>query len=336
MHTIEVVVDRLVRRDDIRQRLTESIETALELTGGTAEVLVMNADGERAEEAITFSQHLACTFTAASASRSPPPELLLQLALRRLPGLPRPRHPLRGGPRAGRARRLDSRWPRGRWPRGPGPAASTSPACRRRGRLRRLLLRRPWKSLKAKDKKLVLYGTGTRQVHLTYKNRFNRQALLRGAVRGHRPVAAAPPRRGGVRLVPRADRGLHAGGRLPRVRRAPASSPSRWPSPSAGTTSSSCAACRSRRRSTMVDDPRALRARAPDRRPGLQGGARADAVPARRRAGLPLPGPLGRHPVGGRGPAHPPGQPDRQRRWSASSTSWTSRPSACTSATTSA
>ena len=29
MHTIEVVVDRLVRRDGIRQRLTESIETAL-------------------------------------------------------------------------------------------------------------------------------------------------------------------------------------------------------------------------------------------------------------------------------------------------------------------
>ncbi|HUA95504.1 MAG TPA: excinuclease ABC subunit UvrA, partial [Acidimicrobiales bacterium] len=33
-HTIEVVVDRLVRRDGIRQRLTESIETALGLTGG--------------------------------------------------------------------------------------------------------------------------------------------------------------------------------------------------------------------------------------------------------------------------------------------------------------
>jgi excinuclease ABC subunit A len=39
-HTIEVVVDRLVRRDGIRDRLTESIETALELTGGTAEVLL--------------------------------------------------------------------------------------------------------------------------------------------------------------------------------------------------------------------------------------------------------------------------------------------------------
>ncbi|HEY1828401.1 MAG TPA: excinuclease ABC subunit UvrA, partial [Acidimicrobiales bacterium] len=59
-HTIEVVVDRLIRRDNMRQRLTESIETALELTGGTAEVLVMGkADDEG--EGITFSQHLACT-----------------------------------------------------------------------------------------------------------------------------------------------------------------------------------------------------------------------------------------------------------------------------------
>src|ERR1700684_3067623 len=45
-HTIEVVVDRLIRRDGIRQRLTESIETALALTGGTAEVLVMNSSGK--------------------------------------------------------------------------------------------------------------------------------------------------------------------------------------------------------------------------------------------------------------------------------------------------
>ncbi len=84
MHTIEVVVDRLIRRDNIRQRLTESIETALELTGGSAEVLVMNgardradaaaaddgagrADGTpEADEAITFSQHLACTYCGIS------------------------------------------------------------------------------------------------------------------------------------------------------------------------------------------------------------------------------------------------------------------------------
>jgi excinuclease ABC subunit A len=70
-HTIEVVVDRLVRREGIRDRLTESIETALDLTGGTAEVLVHTGLGPvtgtatteepEAEEGITFSQHLACT-----------------------------------------------------------------------------------------------------------------------------------------------------------------------------------------------------------------------------------------------------------------------------------
>ena len=71
-HTIEVVVDRLVRRDDIRQRLTESIETALELTGGHRRgagdercpdpARRRSTDGPPDEdEAITFSQHLACT-----------------------------------------------------------------------------------------------------------------------------------------------------------------------------------------------------------------------------------------------------------------------------------
>src|SRR5271167_3201819 len=62
-HTIEVVVDRLVRRDGIAQRLTESIETALGLTGGTAEVVVGD-EGE--EEAITFSEHLACPYDGIS------------------------------------------------------------------------------------------------------------------------------------------------------------------------------------------------------------------------------------------------------------------------------
>ena len=40
-HTIEVVVDRLVRRDGIERRLTDSIETALRLGDGVAEILLM-------------------------------------------------------------------------------------------------------------------------------------------------------------------------------------------------------------------------------------------------------------------------------------------------------
>ncbi len=53
-HSIEVVVDRLVRKPGIEQRLTESLETALRLADGVAEIDVI--DGPT----LTFSQHLAC------------------------------------------------------------------------------------------------------------------------------------------------------------------------------------------------------------------------------------------------------------------------------------
>ena len=53
-HTIEIIVDRLVLRENIRSRLAGSIETAVELTGGNA---VIDA-GEGRE--ILFSQNYAC------------------------------------------------------------------------------------------------------------------------------------------------------------------------------------------------------------------------------------------------------------------------------------
>src|SRR6187455_1543602 len=46
MHTIEVVVDRLVLREGIERRLTESLETALQLAEGTAEIEMVPRDGE--------------------------------------------------------------------------------------------------------------------------------------------------------------------------------------------------------------------------------------------------------------------------------------------------
>ncbi len=53
-HTIEVVVDRLVRKDGIEQRLTESLETALSLAEGVAFIDVVEGP------TLTFSQHFAC------------------------------------------------------------------------------------------------------------------------------------------------------------------------------------------------------------------------------------------------------------------------------------
>ena len=54
-HQIDIVVDRLVRRDGITRRLTDSLETALRLANGVAEIEIVDGG-----EPITFSQHLAC------------------------------------------------------------------------------------------------------------------------------------------------------------------------------------------------------------------------------------------------------------------------------------
>jgi excinuclease ABC subunit A len=58
MHTIEVVVDRLVLREGIERRLTESMETALALAEGVAEIDIVPRDGGESQR-IVFSQHLA-------------------------------------------------------------------------------------------------------------------------------------------------------------------------------------------------------------------------------------------------------------------------------------
>ncbi|MEZ5273613.1 MAG: excinuclease ABC subunit UvrA [Ilumatobacteraceae bacterium] len=59
-HKIEIIVDRLVRRDGIERRLTDSLETALKLADGVAEVELVAREGEADSETLTFSQHLAC------------------------------------------------------------------------------------------------------------------------------------------------------------------------------------------------------------------------------------------------------------------------------------
>ena len=58
-HHIEVIVDRLVRRDGIERRLTDSLETALRLAEGVAQVELVNREGLD-DETLTFSQHLVC------------------------------------------------------------------------------------------------------------------------------------------------------------------------------------------------------------------------------------------------------------------------------------
>lgn len=70
-HDVEVVVDRLVQKDDLRRRLADSIETALQLADGVAMIEVLPSrdaidtareagEAEPEPELLTFSEHLAC------------------------------------------------------------------------------------------------------------------------------------------------------------------------------------------------------------------------------------------------------------------------------------
>ena len=54
-HSIEIVVDRLVIREDVARRLTDSVETASNLSGG---IVLINIVGE--DRDILFSQNYAC------------------------------------------------------------------------------------------------------------------------------------------------------------------------------------------------------------------------------------------------------------------------------------
>ncbi len=173
-HTIEVVVDRLVRRDDIRRRLTESLETALALADGVSEIVVVDPDGTE-QEGITFSQHLACTHCGLSFEDPAPRNFSFNSPYGACPvctGLgtryevdpelvvPDPRKSLAEGALAP--------WAGGRTEYFGRLVAAVA-------ELGGFSIDTPWEKLKKADRKLVLYGAGTRQVHLRYRNRYGRQ-----------------------------------------------------------------------------------------------------------------------------------------------------------------
>ena len=58
-HSIEIVVDRLVMRDNIRSRLSDSVESALSASDGYLLIVTVPRDTEKIEE-LSFSQSYAC------------------------------------------------------------------------------------------------------------------------------------------------------------------------------------------------------------------------------------------------------------------------------------
>src|SRR6185295_1943233 len=175
-HTIEVVVDRLVRRSGIERRLTDSLETALKLAEGVAEVEIVPKD-DKAEppETLVFSEHLACMHCGLSFEELAPRNFSFNSpygACETCDGL-------------GTKFQVDPELlvPDDDLSIDDGAIAPWSGF---RGEYFKRVLSAvaddhgfststPWKKLKAAQKKVVLYGAGKQQVTVRYKNRYGRQ-----------------------------------------------------------------------------------------------------------------------------------------------------------------
>ena len=182
-HTIEVVVDRLIRRDDIRRRLTESLETALGLAEGVAEIVVVDADGSE-QEAITFSQHLACTHCGISFEDPSPRNFSFNSPYGACPActglgtkyevdpelvVPDPTKSLSEGALAPWSGARSQYFERMQWAVADLGGFSVDT---------------PWEELTKEDQDLVLYGTAGEQVHLKYRNRYGRQRSFHSTYEG--------------------------------------------------------------------------------------------------------------------------------------------------------
>jgi excinuclease ABC subunit A len=171
-HTIEVVVDRLVAKPDIRRRVADSIETALELAEGIAAIAVQTHDG--GEELVNFSQSLACTFCGLSFDELAPRNFSFNSPYGACPvcdGLgtrlevdpelivPDPELSIRDGALAPWASNTLEYWYR--------VLESLADA-------HGFSLDVPWKRLAKRHREAVLYGSDE-QVFVRYKNRYGRQ-----------------------------------------------------------------------------------------------------------------------------------------------------------------
>jgi excinuclease ABC subunit A len=168
-HTIDVVLDRLTVKATNRQRLTESVETALKLTKGLVSFLFL--DGE---ELVQFSEKMACSHCGISFTELAPRDFSFNSPYGACPvctGLgtrfevdpdlvvPDAELSLAGGalaPWAGQRFKYFERLIAGIATMG------------------EFDVKTPWKKLRAKDRKLILYGVDRKSVPVKYRNRYGK------------------------------------------------------------------------------------------------------------------------------------------------------------------
>ncbi len=168
-HTIDVVLDRLNVKKSNRQRLTESVESALKLTKGTVKFLFIDTD-----EMVQFSEKMACSDCGISFSELAPRDFSFNSPYGACPVC------------TGLGTRFevdpDLVVPDDSLSLAEGALAPWAGA--RFKYFERLIdgiatlgdfsVDTPWKKLRAKDRKLVLYGVESKSVPVKYRNRYGR------------------------------------------------------------------------------------------------------------------------------------------------------------------
>jgi excinuclease ABC subunit A len=168
-HTIDVVLDRLSVKKSSRQRLTESVETALTLTKGLVSFFFVDS-----EELVKFSEKMACSHCGISFTELAPRDFSFNSPYGACPtctGLgtrfevdpdlvvPDPTLSLNEGalaPWAGQRFKYFERLIAGI------------------GTMGGFSLDTPWNKLRAKDRKLILYGVERKSVPVKYRNRYGK------------------------------------------------------------------------------------------------------------------------------------------------------------------
>jgi excinuclease ABC subunit A len=183
-HTIEVVVDRLQVKADAKRRLTDSVETALRLSGGlvTLDFVDLPEDDQHRER--MFSEHLACLYDDLSFEELEPRSFSFNSPFGACPDC------------SGLGTRMevdpdlvvqDGSMTLAEGAIGPWSSGHISDYFERLlealGDELGFTLDTAWDDLSAKARKAILSGHST-QVHVRYKNRYGRQRSYHTAFEG--------------------------------------------------------------------------------------------------------------------------------------------------------
>src|SRR5690606_21230453 len=173
-HTIEVVVDRLTVKPSAKQRLTDSVETALNLADGIVilDFVDLDEDAERRER--ISSAHLACTFCDLSFEALEPRSLSFNSPYGACPectglGTKKEVDPELVVPDPERTLRQGAIQP---WSSG-HTLDYFLRLLEALGQQEGFDLDTPWRAISSRAQKTILYGSED-QVHVRYRNRYGR------------------------------------------------------------------------------------------------------------------------------------------------------------------